>query len=124
MKLVVAEYASVGKDGLFTVIRGGIEFWRTRTLPIDISIYVLLEVPPGALQAGVAPLHVSARDSSGSSICEIIGQAEITQPQGALRAAFVLAGRVSIFGPLTINAAIGVETATQIINVTTEEPGN
>lgn len=119
MQITVAEYASANSDGTFTVIRGGIEHWRTKALPFDMGISLLIELTeqPGG---GTVPMKVSARDGKDGEVFRLEGYAVFPEPKGRMFAVFHLAGRIEVAGPLTIQVAIGVETGQQVVNVIQE----
>ena len=117
MLMLLAEYASVHRDGTYSIVRGGIDKWQVKELPADLVGTLFFEIPPDKVQAGSCEMTISARDSQGSNVFEMKGQAEIGQVIGTLRTSVHFVGRVAVAGQMTIEAAIGLETARHVVNV-------
>jgi hypothetical protein len=65
IRVFLCEYAAIHKDGTFSVIRGGIDFWTVEALPLELRLWVLIDVPPSRLQAGPHRLLASLTSSVG-----------------------------------------------------------
>jgi hypothetical protein len=117
MYLTVAEYACANPDGTFTVVRGGIDNWKTKSIPFDLAAWLLIDADGAKQKPGLVPIRVSVRDASGVSIFELLGQAEIAKAEGHVRAAINFGGKISSTGPLIVEATLGLETDQQVVNV-------
>jgi len=90
----LCDYAVVGADGAFTVIRGGTRRWETQALPAQALEYVLVEVDPGHLGPGDHPVTVSISGKDGVSLMDAKGTIKIKDPVQPAR--FVTAATVLV----------------------------
>jgi len=117
MLMILAEYAAANADGTFTVVRGGIDIWKTKSIPFDFQASLLLEVAGSGLPRGFVNMRVSVRDASGATVCEFSGSGVLPKPDERIRAAIHIGGKIASVGPLVIEAQVGLETARQVVNV-------
>ena len=93
IRVTLCEYASVGKDGTFSVVRGGITQWTTPALPSEVDLYLLVELAPEVLPKGDFPLAVRWQDPGGPPVHLAQGMVTVTDPLNAFR--FAVGSRVS-----------------------------
>jgi hypothetical protein len=106
LALTLCEFATIHADGTFTIVRGGIEHWTT-TLPLSMSIALLVEVSPGTIVPGNHPLMAVLSNATGMAIARVDGLVTVHHAELATRFTLPVQASIQSYGECTIVCSVG-----------------
>lgn len=110
MILRLCEYAATNLDGTFTIIRGGIENWTTKELPLHVDLWMLIELEPRSLPKGESPILVTVQ--SGEDVLRRMdGLANLGSPDLVTRFAIPIQFVAGSYGGIAIRCQVGEHVA-------------
>jgi hypothetical protein len=106
MPLVLCEHATFHADGTYTIVRGGISFWRA-SLPIELSLVAFIQVPRDTIPPGDSPLSIDVRYADGQVIRHQDGSVVLAPSDAAVTyLAVPITGTVQRAGNVIIDVRI------------------
>ena len=123
LRLTLCEYASVARDGTFSILRGGIGHWSAPALPAVIDLCVLAELVPGSLATGDYPLTVSWAEASGVELSLAHGSLLVTDANRTVRFAVTVRVDARGWGPVSFRVTAGNVAGTASLDVEREIHG-
>jgi hypothetical protein len=119
LHVILCEFAAMHRDGTFTVVRGGIDFIDLPSIPLDLSLWLLLEAPPKVFSTGGVEVEVTATMPDGLVIAKVQGFSVVTLADPSLPARFAMpvSFKAVSFGTCTIAIRIGTETGSARLDV-------
>lgn len=111
MILRLCEYAATNRDGTFTIIRGGIEFWGTKVLPLHVDLWMLIECEPRSLTKGESPILITAKSLAGEDVIRMEGVTRVGSPDQVARFALPINFMASSYGGIVIRCQVGDQVA-------------
>ncbi len=115
------EYATVHRDGTFSVVRGGIDVWQAEALPVSINVSVLVEIPPGTLPAGRHALRFAMSSGAGTRILEASAEMAIPDPSKSVPLAVSLAMTIDAPGTALLIVECGPAAGMATLEVSVVE---
>jgi hypothetical protein len=106
LALTLCEFATIHADGTFTIVRGGIEHWTT-TLPLSMSIAMLVEVSPGTIVPGDYPLTAVLSNATGMAIASVKGVVTVHHAELATRFTLPVQASIQGYGRCDIACSVG-----------------
>ena len=107
MILRLCEYAAANADGTFTIIRGGIEFWNTKQVPIPVELWLVIEMEPRSLSKGESPLSIMMNTTEGEEILSVQGVVGIPSSDQVTRLPIPIRFVASSYGGIVIRCRVG-----------------
>ena len=107
MVLSLCEYAAANRDGTFTIIRGGIEFWETQHLPLAVALWLMAELRPHSLPSSESPLLIIGTTAGGEEVFRLDGLVVVASPEKVSRFAIPLQFVAGAYGEIMFRCQIG-----------------
>ncbi len=117
MHLTLCEYASNHRDGTFTIVRGGIEFFEIFALPHDALIWLFVEMPPNALPEGGSGIIIELYGPAGEVNSKAEGLIVSPRPDQPSRYGIPFNGQFRAFGKWSVSVRVGTSQATLAFDV-------
>jgi hypothetical protein len=111
MILRLCEYATANSDGTFTIIRGGIEFWSTKQLPLPVALWLMIELEPRSLPKGESSLLITGNTVAGEDVLHMDGLVNLGSPDQVTRFAIPIQFVAGSYGGITIRCRLGEHVA-------------
>lgn len=106
--LLICDYAAVHPDGSCTIVRGGIERVASANLPVNLLLWLLVEVEPDALPVGTHGVRISVRTTEQDvEIFDVDGHLTVTDSSARSRFALPVTCSVQAFGAIRMHALVG-----------------
>lgn len=93
--VTLCEYATTHLDGTFSAVRGGIVTWSVAELPLQLQMWAVVHVDPGALPPGEYDVSLETISPMGQSAGRM-SSVKLTIRNPALPALFTLPVTASI----------------------------
>jgi hypothetical protein len=106
MFVSLCAFAEQNKDGTWTLVRSGITYWEA-PLPLDVRLYLFVELDPNSLSAGTLDLALEFTDANDVRLSRLTGAVELVSPELPFRLALPVEARVAAYGPCKVVAKIG-----------------
>lgn len=118
MRVTLADYAAVNPDGSYTIVRGGLDRWRTNApLPLQIASWAFIEFMSGGMAAGDMQFKMTVTREPNPSQTLAEGKLHLEQVGGVARLALPLQFGASAFATYTIEIAIGEAAGAATLHV-------
>lgn len=116
LHLTLCEFATNHKDGTFSVVRGGIQYWELAP-PTDLQFWLLVEIPPNTLPDGPHELELTIGMVDGPTLANMKGAAIFGNPAVGTRVAIAMGIHAVALGACKIDVRIGAERADLVLDL-------
>ncbi len=118
LRIILCEYAANNRDGTYTIVRGGLDFWESDSLPVQIACVAVLEMSPGTLETGRYRASLELSSATGVKVWAALAEIDVTKPALPLRVILPCQTHVQSFGMCRFVATIdGKATASTSIEI-------
>jgi len=122
ISLLVCEYATFHDDDTMSVVRGGIGWTPLASVPAQVSLTLVLVIPPGVLAPGEHELAFSLTTASGATTWSLQANATVLDARLPVRGIIPLDATIDAFGDAVVEVACAGAWGQAILTFQEAEP--